>query len=106
MLVEREHDDLDGALPLLGLSKLSNVHRWHTISSGKQGRNALAVLPDRGLMLLPFISSYLLAPKTGSRKPKWLEETNKEVFFNIHTRSVAVTYCGPAIDQGKKCLAE
>jgi len=100
MLIEREHGDLYGALPLLGLSKPLQMCIGGTryLLENKAG-NTLTVLPDRGFMLLPFVSSYLLAPSSSSRKPKWLNETNKRVYFNIHTRSVGVTYCGPAIDQ-------
>ncbi len=99
MLIERSYSGLDNPLPLLGLSKPLQMCIGGTRYLLENAKNTLSVLPDRGMMLLPFISSYLLSPSSDSRKPKWINEANKTVYFNIHVRSVGVTYCGPAIDQ-------
>ena len=104
MLLERYSDDINGTLPIVGLSKplqLCTGGLRYLLDAGKTRVNA--VLPDKGLAMLPLLLSFLLSRrKSPHSKPSWLNQIGKEVFFNLKTRSISVTNLGPAYAGDKR----
>ena len=104
MLLERYSEDINGTLPIVGLSKplqLCTGGLRYLLDAGKTRVNA--VLPDKGLAMLPLLLSFLLSRrKSPHSKPSWLNQIGKEVFFNLKTRSISVTNLGPAYAGDKR----